>query len=100
LRIVEIDDLWWQTHVVVPRPKMRGRWQEVADAIAHPLFVNRDRDFEDRECLYGTYRPGSSSAHLIKVVVEYDDDGTGAFVTAYPCSRPGASEVRLWTKPA
>jgi hypothetical protein len=101
-RRVAIEAAWWSTHVVTPRPKMASHLHEVHATIAAPAFVNRDKDFPDRHCLYGTYTSISSPRRLmLKVVVEYVeyDEIGGRLITAYPCSRPGSSAVRLWTSP-
>lgn len=98
-RRVMIEAAWWRIHVVTPRPKMATHLHEVHATIAAPRFVNQDKDFPDRLCLYGIYTSTSSPRRLmLKVVVEYDEIG-GRLITAYPCSRPGSSEVRLWTSP-
>ena len=98
-RRVVIEPTWWNTHVVTPRPKMANHLHEVHATIATPAYVNQDKDFPDRQCLYGAYTSISSPRRLmLKVVVAYDAIG-GRLNTAYPCSRPGSSEVRLWTSP-
>lgn len=99
-RSVVIDREWWVAHVVTPRPKMAAHYGDVIQAIASPNFVHRDKDDPDRECLYGPYVSHKISPRLmVKVVVEYDANGAGSFITAYPCSRPGSGEVQIWTKP-
>lgn len=74
---------------------MVAHLQEVRTTIVTPLFVNQDKDFPERRCFYGIYT-SQNPRLMLKVVVEYDAD-EGQFVTAYPCSRPGSGEVRLWT---
>lgn len=107
-RLIDMEDLngdqviltrgQWYHHVLTVKPYMASHLDDIRRAIASPDFVtsNRDPGHPHRACLYGSYT-SSKSELLLKVVVDYDRV-PGFVVTAYPCSRPGSREVRIWTK--
>lgn len=88
----------WHAHVLSFKPYMSTHLDDVEQAITTPTYINRDAHpgFPHRFCHYGPYR-SSNPRLMVKVVIDYHRD-PGFVVTAYPCSRPGSGEVRIWTR--
>ena len=86
----------WRRHVLEIRPKMADHIEEVRAAITTPVFVNADKEFPERCCLYGVYT-SRSRVLMLKVVVEYDA-GKGEVITAYPCEPGPVQESTIMDK--
>ncbi len=87
----------WELHVLAVKPVMANRIADVQRVVQSPDFVNRDANYPTRLCFYGAYS-GEHSHLMMKVVIHYDETSEGFLITAYPLSRPGSGEQRLWTK--
>ena len=88
----------WYAHVLSYKSYMETHLGDVGEVLAEPIFINRDGHpgFPHRTCYYGRYT-SSNPKLMLKVVVDHHRL-PGFIVTAYPCSRPGSREVRIWTR--
>lgn len=74
---------------------MLGWETAVREALRQPDMILYDKAFSARECFYRLGTPLSSGKYL-KVVVEFDDDGQGVVVTAFPTRNPLSGERHKW----
>lgn len=91
-----LSDQAWNIHILARRPWMVDYLHIIKSTVNHPDFVCLDVDFHDRECFYALGRIEDSPDEYFKVVIQYDDDGDGEVVTAYPTEAPKAGEARIW----
>lgn len=85
----------WNVHVLTKRPWMRGWDEAVNQCLVVPDRVCADKDYPDRECFYRMSTPINPDKYL-KVVVEFDANGIGKVITAYPTRAPSQGEQHKW----
>lgn len=96
-RLIRFDESYWEHHVVRMRPFMAGHERSVFDVLRSPQAPSLDRNVDYRECFYGP-APDVFDDCLLKVVVQFDENNVGIFITAFLCSRIYPEERIVWTQ--
>lgn len=93
-KIICTEDCW-NNHILRNRPFMNGWEDDVKEAIQDPTLgcIYQDAEREDR-CIY--YRLNRRNNSYIKVVVNFDSNGLGNVITAFPTSAPKSGEKLIW----
>lgn len=94
-RAVTCSDDLWQRKILVKHAIMKGLENEVKKTVEKPDFgfIYQDADREDRNIYYRMY----AKLHLyIKVVAEFNGEGTGRVVSAFITDSPKAGEKLIW----
>lgn len=71
-------------------------WEtRVMDTLTDPMAVYLDRYDAMRECFYKLGTP-TNPDRLLKVVVEFNAEGRGTIITAYPSRNIPTGERQKW----
>jgi hypothetical protein len=90
----------WQ--YILHHQEMRGNQDIARDVVQSPDFINRDKDFKNRENYYKLVTLSRNRITLVKVVVEFNHtmfkSRIGYLYNAFACGVEKQGEVRIWTK--
>ena len=90
----------WQ--YIIKHREMEGQQGIVRAIIESPAFINRSKNFNNRQCYYKQLvMPGIGSTYL-RVVVELSSKPfrpkRGYMVNAFACKGPQEGEILIWEK--
>ena len=94
-RRITLNELAWEVHVLTRRPWMLGWDEAVNQCLLYPDHIYQDKEHVNRECFYRLTTPINTDKFL-KVVVEFDADGIGRVITAFPSRAPSRGEQPKW----
>lgn len=94
-RQVTMTENRWLSHILWQRSWMDGWESAVELVVTEPDRIHFDKDFPERECYYRRGTPFNPQRDF-KVVVEFDSDGNGTIITAYPARKASPGELHKW----
>jgi len=89
----------WQ--YLLKHQEMRDNQKIAQEIVQDPEFINRDKNFKNRENYYKTVTLSRKRTALVKVVVEFKGSflkRVGYLYNAFACGVEKQGEVRIWTK--
>jgi hypothetical protein len=101
VRGITVNCLYDDWQYILHHREMRDKESIVQEILHNPDFINRDKDFRNRENYYKLVTL-TRNIRLVKVVVEFKKPflkkKIGNLYNAFACGVEKQGEVRVWTK--
>jgi|WetSurMetagenome_2_1015567.scaffolds.fasta_scaffold1112503_1 hypothetical protein len=100
-RGIQIKCLYEDWQYLLKHQEMRDNQKIVQEIIQNPDYINRDKDFKNRENYYKVVTLSRNRITLVKVIVELKKPlfrKSGYLYNAFACGVEKPGEVRIWTK--